>query len=136
MDDALYGYLNLGALVVFEPVRDPLAFENYLKNDLLIHFNLFFTCTAIGGPLLLHWFSLGIIAIGLVGFGIAAEIVKAFSAGCSAGFVNFAADEAGVLVALILIAVVRQIHRLVFPGTSQSQGGCLKQEQSSQDGRY
>ena len=89
-----------------------------------------------GGPLLLGWFNLGIIAISLVGFGIAAEIVKAFSAGRSAGFVNFVADEASVLVDLILIAVVRQIHRLISPGTSQSQGGCLKREQSSQDGRY
>jgi hypothetical protein len=128
--------LNLGALVVSEPVWGPLDFENHLKNDSLTHFSLFFTCTAISGPLLLHWFSLGIIAVSLVDFRIATEIVKAFSAGRSAGFVNFVADEASVLVDLILIAVVRQIHRLISPGTSQSQGGCLKREQSSQDGRY
>lgn len=128
-------FLNVGALVVFEPVRDPLDFENYLKDDSLVHFWLFFVCAAIGGPLLMRWFSLGIIAVGLIGFGIAAEIVQAFSADRTADYVDFVADEAGVLAALILIAMVRQIHRLAFPGASQPPGGRHEREESSLNGR-
>jgi VanZ family protein len=127
-------FMNVGALMVFEPVRDPLDFANYLKDDALVHFGLFFVCAAIGGPLLLRWFSLGVIAVGLVGFGIAAEIVQAFSAERTADFVDFVADEAGVLAAMLLIAVVRQIHRWAFPGSGHASMGRFEREQSSLDG--
>jgi VanZ family protein len=127
-------FLNVGALMVFEPARDPLDFANYLKDDSLIHFGMFFICAAIGGPLLMRWFSLGIIAVGLVAFGIAAEIVQAFTVDRTADFVDFVADEAGVLAAILLIALVRQIHRLAFPGNSHAPGGRYEREESSLDG--
>lgn len=123
--------LNVGALLVFEPVRDPLEFANYLKDDSLVHFGMFFVCAAIGGPLLLRWFSLGLISVGLVGFGIAAEIVQAFSADRTADFVDFVADEAGVLAALLIIAIVRRINRLAFPASPHA--ARHEREQSSLD---
>jgi VanZ family protein len=103
--------LNIVALLVLEPARDPLALESYLKDSSLTHFGVFFVCVAVGGPLLLRWFNLGIIVVGLVGFGLAAEVVQAFPADRTGDFVDFVADEIGVLAALAIIAVVRQIHR-------------------------
>lgn len=108
--------LNVCALLVFDPVRDPLDIENYFKDDSLVHFSAFFLCVLIGGPLLLRWFSLGIIAIGLVGFGIAAEVAQAFMAERTADFVDFVADEAGILAAVLVIGAVRLLHRWAFPG--------------------
>jgi hypothetical protein len=125
--------LNVGALLVFEPVRDPLDLDSYLKDDSIVHFAMFFICTAIGGPLLLRWFSLGIISVGLIGFGIAAEIVQAFSVDRTADFVDFVADEAGVLAALLVIAIVRQVHRWAFPAANQPPGGRLEREDSFLD---
>lgn len=122
--------LNVGALLVFEPVRDPLDIENYFKDDAVVHFLLFFLCAAIGGPLLMRWFSLGIVAVGLLGFGMAAEILQAFSVDRTADFVDFVADEAGILTALLLIAVVRQIHRWVFPAAAHTGGGRQEREES------
>lgn len=121
--------LNVGALLVFEPVRDPLVLENYLQDDSLVHFVLFFLCALIGGPLLMRWFSLGIIAIGLLSFGMAAEILQAFSVDRTADFVDFVADEAGILAALILIATVRQIHRLASPSHGQGASGRQEREE-------
>lgn len=126
--------LNVGALLVFDPVRDPLKLDNYLKEDSLAHFGMFFICAAIGGPLLLRWFSLGIISVGLVAFGIATEIVQAFSVDRTADFVDFVADEAGILAALLIIAIVRLIHKLAFPASSHASGGRQEREQSSLDG--
>ena len=121
--------LNVGALLVFEPVRDPLDVESYIQDDALVHFLMFFFCAVIGGPLLLRWFSLGIVAIGLLGFGMAAEILQAFSTERTADFVDFVADEAGILAALILIAVVRQVFRLVTPGHAHDGGGRREREE-------
>jgi hypothetical protein len=123
--------LNIGALLVFDPVRDPLDFESYLQEDALVHFGAFFVCTAIGGPLLLRWFSLGIISVGLVGFGIAAEIVQGFTADRTADFVDFVADEAGVLAALLLIGFVRQLRRWVSAGNEGPQGSRLDRDEYS-----
>lgn len=121
--------LNVGELLVFEPVRDPLDIENYFKDDSLVHFVLFFLCAAIGGPLLMRWFSLGVIAVGLLGFGIAAEILQAFTVDRTADFVDFVADEAGILMALLLIAMVRQIHRWAFPASAHTGGGRQEREE-------
>jgi len=104
--------VNVGALTVFEPVRDPLKFENYLSDDSVTHFAVFFVCVLIGGPLILRWFSLGVTAIGLLFFGIAAEIVQAFSFGRTADFVDLVADEAGILAALLVISAIRGVRRL------------------------
>jgi VanZ family protein len=125
--------LNVGALLVFEPVRDPLDLNNYLKEDSLTHFGVFFVCTAIGGPLLLRWFSLGIVSVGLIGFGIAAEVVQAFSVDRTADFVDFVADEAGIMAALLTIAMVRQLHRWAFPASAHGSGGRHEREQSFLD---
>lgn len=128
--------LNIAALLVFEPARDALALESYLKDDSLTHFGVFFVCVAVGGPLLLRWFSLGIISVGLVGFGLAAEVVQAFSAGRTADFVDFVADEIGILAALTIIAVIRQIHRWSVVGSPTQHGA--RQERDDEmplDGR-
>lgn len=121
--------LNVGALLVFEPVRDPMDIASYLQDDALLHFFLFFLCAVIGGPLLLRWFSLGIVAIGLLGFGMAAEILQAFSVDRTADFVDFVADEAGILAALVLIAVVRQIFRFAMPEQAHGGGGRREREE-------
>ncbi len=122
--------LNICALLVFDPVRDPLDIENYFKDDSLLHFTLFFLSVVIGGPLLLRWFSLGIVAVGLVGFGIAAEIVQAFMEGRTADFVDFVADEAGILAGVIVIAIVRLLHRWAVPGPSQVSNSRREREES------
>lgn len=114
--------LNVAAVAVFEPVRDPLDWNSYLGDDVMVHFGAFFLAAAIGGPLLLRWFSLGITAVGLVGLGIAAEVVQAFSTDRTADFVDFVADEAGILAALLTIALLRFIHRLAFAGPDGGQG--------------
>lgn len=114
--------LNTAALVVFEPVRDPLDIENYLKEDSLTHFAAFFVAAGIGAPLLLRWFSLGVSAVVLCSFGIAAEVVQAFSANRSADFVDFVADEAGILAGLVLVIVLRQLHRWAFVRSEHHHG--------------
>jgi len=94
--------LNLFAFVGLATTSESFLFHRVFAVDKVEHILFFLATSLVAVPVLARWVSPGLTAIGVLMAGLIIEIYQAYTPGRTADYMDFVADQLGLLIGYLI----------------------------------